>query len=137
MRSSIKPEIRELWAAALESGVYIQGKGSLHVKSVNRHYWCCLGVLCDLAVKAGVVTAQRNADNFYTYDGDGSILPVAVFQWAGLDGCNPVLREAAYFNDAASLNDHINITFPEIAQLVRALPDAQEEEESGTINDQA
>jgi hypothetical protein len=44
-------EIKANWVAALRSGDYKQGAGKLRAVSNN---FCCLGVLCDLAVKEGV-----------------------------------------------------------------------------------
>jgi hypothetical protein len=43
------------WVAALRSGEYRQGKNSLRCKSIEngQYEYCCLGVLCDLAVKHG------------------------------------------------------------------------------------
>jgi hypothetical protein len=44
----------ELWLAALESGKYQQARGKL--KRISREKtpsFCCLGVVCDLNVKAG------------------------------------------------------------------------------------
>ena len=47
----MKPEIQAEWVAALRSGEYKQGTGVLRSEA---NEFCCLGVLCDLAVKAGV-----------------------------------------------------------------------------------
>lgn len=48
------------WLDALRSGEIHQGSGKLHTATKNgdgteRHEFCCLGVLCELAVAAGVV----------------------------------------------------------------------------------
>ena len=45
--SRLKPAIKERWVAALRSGEYTQGQGSLRILDS----YCCLGVLADLAVK--------------------------------------------------------------------------------------
>jgi hypothetical protein len=46
--------IKAKWIKALESGKYKQGTQVLC--NANDNTYCCLGVLCDLAAKAGVVT---------------------------------------------------------------------------------
>lgn len=46
---------RRLWVKALRSGEYKQGYGYLHYKRGGKDKFCCLGVLCDLAVKNGVI----------------------------------------------------------------------------------
>lgn len=45
----MKPELRDRWADALESGHYTQARGSMRLKDENKRIThCCLGVLCDL-----------------------------------------------------------------------------------------
>lgn len=53
----MKPEVKNLWISALRSGEYQQGVGALRQKADPEQpdRFCCLGVLCDLAVKAGVI----------------------------------------------------------------------------------
>lgn len=46
----LDPAIKAKWVAALRSGTYVQGKTRLRF---NDEY-CCLGVLCELAVGEGV-----------------------------------------------------------------------------------
>ena len=45
----MKPEIKKQWVQALRSGEYKQGRGQLKQGAT----FCCLGVLCDLAVQSG------------------------------------------------------------------------------------
>jgi hypothetical protein len=82
--------IRDQWAAALESGEYEQGKQALvKVTTLNdgeERRYCCLGVLCDLAVKAGVPLDEIVEDGKVWYDSESSVLPARVVAWAGLDG---------------------------------------------------
>lgn len=82
----MKADILERVITALESGDYEQGKGSLY----RGGRWCCLGVMCDLAVKDGVVivdhteieagekVARFGADRSWAY------LPQEVVVWAGM-----------------------------------------------------
>lgn len=75
--------VAKKWVKALRSGKYRQAMGTLHNKD---NKFCCLGVLCDLAVKAKVIPAPDatyiNGDRYY--DGNVSTLPNSVMNWAGL-----------------------------------------------------
>ena len=80
----MKAEIKAQWIKALRSGKYKQGRGALR-KTDNTY--CCLGVLCDLAIKAGLeveVEAVGTA-NYYNFDGECSYLPTVIADWAGID----------------------------------------------------
>lgn len=112
----MKTEIRELWTAALRSGKYKQGTGAL--SAYGKH--CCLGVLSELAVEAGVIDVDREvptpvrdevADLF---GGSEALLPEKVVLWAGLDSDNPELGERR----ASTWNDFEGKSFEEIADLI-------------------
>lgn len=95
----MNPEVKALWVTALRSGEYQQGQGVLRR---NDHY-CCLGVLCELAVAAEGVDVSHvarktntvgvdNKTTTYTnhrYDDEATVLPPAVLEWSGLDHSNP------------------------------------------------
>jgi hypothetical protein len=74
----------------LRSGEFEQGRNRL--RSVEGKF-CCLGVLCEMAVKAGVIppaTLFRKYTDAYTYgasfdDSSMSVLPDAVRDWAGMN----------------------------------------------------
>lgn len=112
-------EVKAQWLDALRSGEYQQTKGRLRrdnpidPEDADDGYnagYCCLGVLCDLAVKAGVtqiheekpyadsdypVTEAERNYTVYQYGlnedrRDGSVLPPEVAQWAGLEGVDAV-----------------------------------------------
>jgi len=54
MTHRMNPEVKAQWIEALESGEYTQGRGALtKVGPDGSRSHCCLGVLTDLAVKAG------------------------------------------------------------------------------------
>lgn len=84
----MNPEIKARWVAALRSGQYRQGKGRLCCEMGGGSSYCCLGVLCEIAVQDGIV--QRIEANGVQYgkpgtdDIDGTILPQAVAGWAQL-----------------------------------------------------
>ena len=95
-------EIKAQWVQALRSGEYEQGKSALHIISGDgKHTYCCLGVLCELAVKAGVaevISTERSfipGDSLVRYGSrvdiekssnwsQIAILPDSVMRWAGL-----------------------------------------------------
>jgi hypothetical protein len=77
--------IKRRWVEALRSGKYKQGKNRLNGKDG----FCCLGVLCDLAVEDGVGSWHDYGDEGNKYFDDlgrieATLLPLAVQQWSGL-----------------------------------------------------
>lgn len=129
----MNPDIKQRWVEALRSGEYLQGTGTLHTRAVGTnfeeaHHFCCLGVLCDLAFKDGVIPApELNVDDWtHTYgrddDLDNNLLPKVVMRWAGLDLPGPHVH---YVNDEgiegeielAVLNDG-GVSFEEIARII-------------------
>jgi hypothetical protein len=90
---------------------------------------CCLGVLCELAVEAGVLPPgelQTYAGaRFYGYEGewklDTEVLPRKVQLWAEVDE-NPTITgrftpDGEFVSCLAALNDHGG-TFDEIADVI-------------------
>lgn len=123
-------DVKELWIAALTSGEYEQGQRALcRIGMDGQKYWCCLGVLCDLAIKAGVDVslgretvnnptsfALSGKMNIVTFDQDSGYPPPKVVDWAGLNSVNPSVDES--FDTLASMNDSGN-SFSEIADTIR------------------
>lgn len=124
------------WADALESGEYIQGRGSLRQSfkrpdgsQGKRH--CCLGVLSDIVLKECPEVGHWNDDTFSTRaswrDGFiawGSYLPDGVAELVGIatkHDPSPILdfSEDAQYRSAIDLNDGKGATFAEIAALIR------------------
>lgn len=107
----MNPEIKEKWVTALRSGEYKQGKGLLHNLSYNS--WCCLGVLCDLAVKDGlnleIDTTKYSAAA--TYDGYIGTPPSSVEVWASLNGARRDIDNLIDLNDEGH-------SFQEIAEYI-------------------
>ena len=108
-------EIKKQWLAALKSGQYRQGKYSLQTSSQE---FCCLGVLCDLAVKAKIIPepllpGPEGVGYQYGLDGRSGFLPTEVYRWAGLDGPYPRIADT----DLSVLNDN-GTSFNEIAALI-------------------
>ena len=115
----MNPEVKAQWVTALRSGDYKQGQGVLRTAftdgSVSK--FCCLGVLCELAVNAGVIPAPLYDGIYYSYGTYGdkrtAYLPEAVMKWAGLDGENPMCGTGRL----ATLNDKDN-SFEQIADAI-------------------
>lgn len=113
-------DVKEAWVAALRSDEYPQSRGELRA----RDGYCCLGVLTDLAVKAGVgVRWWQDGDGFYgverlegglCYPEDGLVLAPVVRDWAGLDANDPSIGGKSL----SDLNDGECLSFDEIADLV-------------------
>ena len=112
MPLDMNPEIRARWTAALRSGDYQRGSGYLHTWDDR---FCCLGVLCDLAVKAGVVKrSQAAAVTMHRYDDAGHYLPPAVQDWAGLRTENPAVPGVGLLSN---MNDD-GCSFAQIADAI-------------------
>ena len=122
MDSSLKlrPEIKELWCSALESGEYLKARDRLRTDNG----FCCLGVLGDLAVKAGVAEwvgeILRSGGTLHR-----SYFPNALLKWACSETPeNLILDEGSLWpipgrvSSLADLNDR-GMTFPEIAEVIR------------------
>lgn len=127
----MKRDIKDRWVAALESGEYSQATGAL----TDGQGFCCLGVLCEIAVADGVIAKEdRSYYNPDTSDGklyyEDAELPELVMNWAGVTSANPythidVPADKPSFNDKASyseLNDDMGYDFHQIADVIRNDP---------------
>jgi hypothetical protein len=118
MDVEMKRDIKKRWIKALHSGDYQQGKSALRAGDK----YCCLGVLCDLAVKDGVIppavaTPSGTFEYFEGTDdelpGHSAGLPLVVQEWAGLDHSLP----AALGLPLHTLNDE-GMPFTGIATII-------------------
>lgn len=114
------------WIKALRSGKYKQGRSFLHKHTKNGDHYCCLGVLCDLAVKAGVIDSPtyNASENIFEYGKkkDTTLLPYKVQKWAGLrtDGGN--FCTSKFTDNLAELNDE-GKRFTTIATFIESRPE--------------
>jgi len=111
--------LKQRWLRALRSKEYPKTKGALCVPDEDvkggRSY-CCLGVLCEIAVSDGVIKPARegfNADvggKCFLYGANADVLlPPTVARWAGLsDKAQEVI---------ASRNDDV-MTFEEVIPII-------------------
>lgn len=128
----MKQEIAILWADALDSEEFVQGTGALAkwVGNPNRRQFrhCCLGVLCEVAVRNGLPLEIEETNGGRMYNGFTAYLPDAVIEWAGMDTethpeypeVNPDTGEIVGRTSFATANDSFGVTFPELAKVIRA-----------------
>lgn len=111
----VNKKVIRKWLKALRSGEYKQGR---HALNTNDQY-CCLGVLCELAVKEKVVTKYKDEWTTHAvYDGEMYALPACVRDWAELDSCNPcVIFKNRSEVSLAELNDQ-GRSFKQIARII-------------------
>ncbi len=109
--------VRKLWANALRSGNYRQGKQALKVKTKDGEcVLCALGVLCHLFLEdTGEGDWELQKQGNFAFLGREFQIPVCVMDWAGLDIPDPYLTPAVRVTEA---NDKLNWTFTQIADLI-------------------
>lgn len=153
-------EIIKEWVAALRSGEYEQARGALkeyrefdpsrgefgEYVNLEKGRFCCLGVLCDLAERKGIVKGKPDVlGSTVMFDGTGGLPPLSVENWAGIpawevtmpdglaqpqvepepcsdDGCQ-VCEPAPWLPPQkriglATLNDNHEWNFNEIADII-------------------
>jgi|SRR5688500_2127325 len=115
-------ENMRLWVAALRSGEYEQGHGALHD---HNDKFCCLGVACEVALKAGVKMPVTPHGNYIRYGQEISHLPTVVQEWLGLPVMDPFVAPMV---SAVSANDGHRWSFEQIADSVEALYGLREEQ---------
>ena len=120
----MKEDIKQKWVAALCSGEYEQGRGFL------KHFgeYCCLGVLCDIAAKEGIVSVEEVSGTeenpgVISYDGAWDVLPSSVVEWSGIvtnTGHIPsgVPTYCGTFTNLAELNDLTKLNFDGLADVI-------------------
>lgn len=101
-----------LWLEALESGEYKQGVGLLSFEGE----YCCLGVLCEVAMKNGLgLEVETHANNEKWYDGEAGVLPEIAKEWIGMKS-----NSGNYGKDKELTADNDNgKTFKQIARIIR------------------
>lgn len=107
-------KIKTRWIKALRSGKYMQGQNLLHQTESGQkeHRYCCLGVLCELAVKSNIIPPPRiwrSEPSVYNYSGNTGALPFKVKYWSRLSE-----RDAV---GLAGMNDS-GASFKEIARYI-------------------
>ena len=112
------------WVDALRSGEYTQTKTHLQ----DSKGYCCLGVACDLAVKAGIISPGISVpgDDKVVYADKGNkgvpevyVLTNKVRDWLGLDTVNGAWND---IDTLSAMNDQ-GYTFEQIADQIEAEPE--------------
>ena len=96
----MKKAIADKWVEALRNGEYEQTTGKLANAERTEH--CCLGVLCELAIKEGLSMAVRLSVEMAYFNGEDVNLPAEVLDWAGMEsalGSYPDGRALVVLND--------------------------------------
>lgn len=107
----MNPEIKALWTAGLRSDEFTKGEEYLTRDGKD----CCLGVLCKLAIRAGVeVEVFTGSDGIVYYDHASTTLPQSVMDWAGLDDSNPTVVYGRDEDDDEDLSDGLGYVNDEI-----------------------
>lgn len=122
----MNPAIKAQWVAALRSGEYVQGTGKLRKRTGYNEtdQFCCLGVLCDLAVKAGVPIEVASLSSgpgyeFFTYDHNCATPPEDVVEWATADSESmEFLQFQSRFDVLTGMNDDLKDSFDVIAKYI-------------------
>lgn len=124
----IDEKIKAKWVAALRSGEYEQGRGSLRkkdAKGVDR--FCCLGVLCDLYSKEKSnatkwVPPTVEFGNEYYFGGVSGLPPKNVNVWVGLgelSWSHLEIKASSKYGVLYDLND-TGSSFKKIADYIEA-----------------
>jgi hypothetical protein len=111
----MNPEVKRLWVDALRSGEYQQGQGALF----TGEGYCCLGVLCEVAIKAGLEIEKSKRDSeHWLYDGEAAWLPQSVEKWAGLPDASPDVSLGFERRGLVQMNDGDLAPFSAIADAI-------------------
>lgn len=146
---AVKASVKDQWVKDLRSGEFEQGNGYLRRADSEggKDRLCCLGVLSEQAVRAGVIPAPELHGRDYHYlddetDHRGNVLgekfnqctalPRKVAEWAGIKDDYPESMDSGWDvtimprdSDggevtAIGANDGMSLTFVQIADLIDA-----------------
>lgn len=105
---------------ALRSGDFLQGRTALAYRDPDGDMrYCCLGVLCEVARKAGLnVRLTEDLPNHFSYDGGNGYLPESVRKWYRITVNNPQLPVSdTDWVFATEANDIWHYSFDQIADM--------------------
>lgn len=115
---------------ALRSGDYEQTTKALHrvdPLGIGKDGYCCLGVACAIAAKAGIVyrveKGQYGSKTIVRYDDKGAFLPKSVMEWLNFS------TPAGDYTDTEGNNQYLGgdndirkLTFHQIADIIESNP---------------
>ena len=110
-------ENRKLWIAALRSGKYTQGKGSLCRRDdEGNEYHCCLGVLCEVAKIKKVFKGKYVVT--YGVQGQKTAAPKEAVDFVGLS-----TSVGEFYGGALTTLNDSYVGFERIANLIEKEPE--------------
>lgn len=119
----MKPEVKKMWVDALRSGKYrqIEKFMSKRDRKGSGCGFCALGVLHDLFIlDTRKATWLERPGGWYSFvlvgseDGeDIDTIREAISDWAGTEN-------TTFFSEIIRRNDHVGLTFPQIADWIEA-----------------
>jgi len=120
----MNPELKTEWVDALRSRKYKQGIGYLCRTEQGKPKWCCLGVLCDIMVRRGLLPTPTMRT-----DGDASFSQYSLGGYTSEVTLLCTVLDAAGFDDTevdprlADMNDGLGgagrqYSFAEIADYI-------------------
>lgn len=133
------PEVKALFVEALESGNYTQVSGMLRARNIDGSAsYCCLGVLSELAVEAGIVKRAKISSDGYevvedeTSEAYADVLPDGTLRqeiaYLETSSLTPGVQEWSGLTDVGmlpsggsliDLNDNMKYSFNRIAAVIR------------------
>ena len=111
--------IKALWLDALRSGEYVQGVD--YLRNTYNEY-CCLGVLCDLAAKAGIGEWANSEIDGWEFDYESGVLTERVRDWAGMTSYNGTYTDSedgTVEQRCLSNDNDSGATFAEIVGIIQ------------------
>lgn len=109
-------EIKKLWIEDLRANGDKQGKQWLQQDGK----FCCLGRLCELAVREGVIKSPGISKfDISFYDDNLTNLSLKVQEWSGITDSEALLNQPIGIHRCLiELNDKANYTFAQIADVI-------------------
>lgn len=109
------------WVAKLRSGEYEQGRG--YLATIDGKF-CCLGVLCEVAINSGLNIEKKDVGGVYSYGNergeDDVALPASVYEWAGfnLTQGREIYIQGEAQETLTAMNDFGDRDFDDIADVI-------------------
>ncbi len=121
----------KLWTDALESGEYTQGFNRLGTVTRDGIDYCCLGVACEVFIKAGGNLEKSVGPGIVCYLEDfpdkkavrTAYLPNCVKEWLGLKDAAGKFKIGDLSSALSYEQDGKNKTFKELAQIIKSEPE--------------
>lgn len=133
MKAMVNKANMRLWVAALRSGKYPQGRGTLKQITTDGTVlgYCCMGVMCEVAIEHGVAIDARivsiaDAVKKVSFNGSTAFLRGNVIEWLGVGHNGELDRDLVIGMDgnemisAAYANDELKWDFEKIAESMES-----------------